>query len=82
MCKKCHSENLNRQPTEDVVRVSPQSLRLQAQLQLASLDSCRKWGECADSCARGSVCFCSRSGGGASIIVDPYMQPGHSPGTR
>jgi hypothetical protein len=45
----------------------PQSLQLQAQATLASLSWCHKSGQCAKSCARRSVCFCSQSGGGASI---------------
>jgi hypothetical protein len=50
-----------------IAALTPQSLRLQAQLMLASLGSCHKSGECAKSCARRSVCFCSQNGGGASI---------------
>ena len=49
-------------------RAIPQSLRLQAYLQF----SCHKWGECANSCACKSVCFCSRSGGGAGILEGPF----------
>ena len=44
-----------------------QSLRFQAQVKLASLGWCHKTGECANSCARRSVCFWSQSIGGASI---------------
>jgi len=44
-----------------------QNLHLQAQITLASLSWCHKSGQCANSCARRSVCFCSPSGGGAGI---------------
>jgi hypothetical protein len=43
---------------------------------------CHQWGECAKSCVRRSVCFCSKSGGGAGILVGPFIPLGHSPGTR
>jgi hypothetical protein len=45
----------------------PQSLQLQTQVTLASLGWCCQSGQCAKSCARRSVCFCSQSGGGAGI---------------
>ena len=45
----------------------PQRLQLKAQVTLASLGWCHRWGECAKSHARRSVCFCIQSGGGASI---------------
>ena len=69
------------------VRLIPQSLRLQAYWQLASLGSFHKWEECAKSCAPRSVCFCDLSGGGASIFADPFVlsqnrsriPPGHFP---
>ena len=50
-----------------IAGVIPESIRLHAQLTLASLGRCHKSGECAKSCARRSVCLCSQSGGGASI---------------
>jgi len=40
-----------------MVRVIPQSLWLQAYVQLASLGLCDRWGECANSFARRSVCW-------------------------
>ena len=46
-----------------IVRVVPQSLWLEALLQLP----CHKRAECAKSRARRSVCFCSHGGGGASV---------------
>jgi hypothetical protein len=49
----------------------PQILYPQAQVKLASLDA----GECAKSCARRSVCFCSQSGGGVSIHLDIRLPP-------
>ena len=49
-----------------IAGVIPRSLQLQA-LILASLGSFHMSGQCAKSCARRSVCFCSQSGGGASI---------------
>jgi hypothetical protein len=45
----------------------PQSLQLQAYVWLASLGWCHKSSECARSCARRSVCFCSLGGGVARI---------------
>ena len=48
-----------------MVRMIPQSLRLQTYLQLASLSSCHKW-----QSARRSVCCCNLSGSGASILAD------------
>jgi len=39
----------------------PQSLQLQAQVTLASLDWSQNWRQCAKSCARRSVYFCSQS---------------------
>jgi hypothetical protein len=48
-------------------RLFPLSLQLQAQVTLASLAWCQKWGECAKPCARRSVCFYSQNGGGTSI---------------
>jgi len=45
----------------------PKGFQPQAQVKLANLDLCHKSGECAKSCARRSVCFCSQSVGGASI---------------
>ena len=47
-----------------------QSLQLQAQVTLTSWRWCHKPGECAKSYARKSVCFCSRSDGGASIRLN------------
>jgi hypothetical protein len=55
------------------VQVIPQSLWLQAHLQLASLGSCHKWGECMKLWARISVCFCSWSSGDVSILADPFI---------
>jgi hypothetical protein len=55
------------------VQVIPQSLWLQAHLQLASLGSCYKWGECTKSCACRTVCSCNETGGGASILADPFI---------
>jgi len=49
------------------VGIIPRSLQLQAQVKLPSLDWCHKSGQCTNSCARGSVCFCSQRDGGASI---------------
>jgi hypothetical protein len=48
----------------------PQSLQLRAQVTLARQGWCHVWGECAKSGAQRSVCFFSKSGGGASICVD------------
>jgi len=45
----------------------PHSLQLQTLVTLTSLGWCYKTGECANTCALGSLCFCSQSGGGASI---------------
>ena len=45
----------------------PYGLQLQALVTLASLGSCHKSNECTNSCAHRSVCFCSQSGGGASV---------------
>jgi len=45
-----------------------QRLQLQTQVAVASLGWCHKEGECAKLCARRSVCFCSQSGGGVSIL--------------
>jgi hypothetical protein len=56
-------------PYMSMVRVIPQSLWLEAWLQLA----CHRRGECAKSCARRSVCFCSQSGGGASVLARPFV---------
>jgi hypothetical protein len=47
--------------------IVPWSLQLQAQVTLVSLDWCHKSGECTKSCSRRSLCFCSRSSGGASV---------------
>jgi len=47
--------------------LTPQSLQLQKQVKLMSLGWCHKSGQCAKSCARISVYFCSQSGGGAGI---------------
>jgi len=55
-----------------MVRVIPQSLRLPANIQLASLGSFHKWWECAKSCERRSVCFCNRSGEGAGILAGSF----------
>jgi hypothetical protein len=44
----------------------PLSLQLQAQVRVGSLGWCHKSGECAKSCARRSVCFCSQSSAGIS----------------
>jgi len=44
-----------------------QSLLPKTQATSANLAWCHKSGECAKSCARRSVCFCTQSGGGASI---------------
>jgi hypothetical protein len=46
-----------------------QSLQLQAKVKLPSVGCCHKSEACAKSCARRSVCFCSQSGGGVSIIL-------------
>ena len=43
------------------------SLQLQVQLKLASLGRCHKSVDCAKSCALKYVCYCSQSGGSASI---------------
>jgi len=40
---------------------------LRAQVSLASLGLFHKWGRCAKSCARISVCFWNQRGEGASI---------------
>jgi len=58
----------------------PQSLWLQAQLQLASLGSrsCHLWGGCAKSFARRPVCFSNRRGGGASTLADPFVLAWHT----
>jgi len=45
----------------------PQSPQLQEQVRSESLSWCHKSGECAKSCAGRSTCFCSQSGGVASI---------------
>ena len=50
-----------------ILRLIPRSLQLQAHVNLASLGWRHKWGKCAKSYARRSVCFCSQSGGDASI---------------
>jgi hypothetical protein len=42
-------------------------------VKLASLGWCHKWGECAKSCARRSVSFCSESRGRASIVLLTYQ---------
>ena len=55
------------------VQVIPQSLWLQAHLQLASLGWCHKWEECTKPCAHRSVCSCNESGGCASILADPFI---------
>ena len=52
---------------------TPRSPRLQAHLQLASLSSCHRWGECAASRALRSVRFCNRNGKGASILADSFV---------
>jgi len=43
--------------TCSIERLIPQSLRVQAQVILASQDCWNKSGDCAKSCARRSVCF-------------------------
>jgi len=48
-------------------RLIPQDLRLQEQVKLASLGWCHKLWKWANFCARRFMCFCSQSGGGASI---------------
>jgi hypothetical protein len=50
-----------------IAGVIPPSLQLQAQVKLASLE--RESRECAISYALRSLCFCSRSGGGANILL-------------
>lgn len=42
-----------------IVGLIPESLRLQGQVTLAGLGAYRTPGECAKSCARSSLCFCS-----------------------
>jgi len=54
-------------------QVIPQSLRLEVYLQFASLGSCHKWGEHMNLCVCISVCFCSWSGGGVSILADSFV---------
>jgi len=46
----------------------PQSLQLQAQVNLANLGWYHESRECANSCAPRSTCVCSQSGGGVSIV--------------
>jgi hypothetical protein len=62
-----HSSNLNKTLKRCIPGLIPQSLQLQPQVTLASLGWGHRWGECAQSHARRSVCFCNQSGGGASI---------------
>jgi len=50
-----------------VAELIPRVLQLQLQVTLVSRDWCHNSGQCAKSCARRSVCFCSQSGGGATI---------------
>jgi len=52
-----------------VTGLIPQILRLQAQVVVASIGCCHNEGECTNLCAPRSVCFCSQSGGGVSIIL-------------
>jgi len=47
--------------------VIPQSLQLQAQLMFSTVFWRQNSGECAKSCGRRSVSFCSQNGGDASI---------------
>ena len=60
-----------------MVRVIPQSLQIQAQLQLTNLGSCHNWGQCTQSCVPRSVRFCNWCGGGAIILADPSMLERH-----
>ena len=50
-----------------IERLIPQILPLREQITSASLVWCHKSTECAKSCVRRSKCFCTQSGGGASI---------------
>ena len=54
-------------PLTTITGLIPQSLQLQTLVTLVSLGSCCKAGECAKSCARKSVCYCSQSAGDGSI---------------
>jgi hypothetical protein len=47
----------------------PQRLQLQAQVTLASLGWCHRWGECAKSHAHRSVCFCRASAYVAAAVM-------------
>jgi hypothetical protein len=49
----------------------PTESSLQVYLQLAIPGSCHKSGECTKLCVDRSVCSCNKSGGSASIPVDP-----------